>query len=138
MHKWIAFASIMFAVAACKRSSDAPPAPGAAAPETKQADTPSKSDEDLAEKMRHCPVTLPGVQTELQDTDDGIRFVLHATAPEVITEARRRAHALAEFTAGRSNAKHGGGKRGGFMRSTPHPGSLTSDRCSMPARSPSP
>jgi len=59
------------------------------------------------------------VKTDLEDADGGIRFVLHATAPDVVIEARRRAHALAEFTAGRSHAKHGGGKGGGFMRNCP-------------------
>jgi hypothetical protein len=92
----------------CKGSDPEPPPAPPVEPPT----------EDHAEKMRHCPVTLPGVTTELADVDGGLRFALRAT-PEALDEARRRAHALAEFTAGRNKAKHGGGKGGGFMRNCP-------------------
>ncbi len=49
----------------------------------------------------------------------GIRFVLHATAPDVVAEAQKRARELVAFTAGRSKEKHGGGRGGGFMRNCP-------------------
>jgi hypothetical protein len=75
--------------------------------------------EELAEKMRHCPVTLPGVTTESADVDGGIEFVLRAGAAGTIAEVRARAHRLAEFTAGRGRAEHGGGRGGGFMRNCP-------------------
>ncbi|MEO8705951.1 MAG: hypothetical protein ABI867_38320 [Kofleriaceae bacterium] len=120
MNRSIAFVSLTLAVTSCKSSSEpsAAPAGSATGPAVAVAER-AKSAEDLTEKMRHCPVTLVGVRTELEDVDGGIRFVIEATAPEVVTEARRRAHALAEFTAGRSTAKHGAGKGGGFMRNCP-------------------
>lgn len=81
---------------------------------------PSPPDE-LAEKMRHCPVTLPGVESELHDVEGGVRVVLRANAPDVLAEARRRARVLADLAAGRSKERHGGGKGGGFMRNCPIP-----------------
>ncbi|MCW5801778.1 MAG: VCBS repeat-containing protein [Deltaproteobacteria bacterium] len=124
--KLIGLTTFVALLGGCKGSTEAPapaptpapsPSPGNAGPANSE---PLKAGgEDLAEKMRHCPVTLPGVMTEVEDVDGGIRFALHVAAPDTLAEARRRAHALAEFTAGRSKAKHGGGKGGGFMRNCP-------------------
>ena len=111
--KYLSIAIALSAVAACKDSSKPVPTP------TVQPAIDSGSAEDLTEKMRHCPVTLPGVHTDLEDVDGGIRFVLHATAPDVVAEAQKRARELVAFTAGRSKEKHGGGRGGGFMRNCP-------------------
>ncbi len=111
------FAHVAFVVAlgaACKQST--PPDPTPATPSVTK---PSGAD-PLNEKMRHCPVTLAGVKTEIEDVDGGVRFVLGATSPEIITEAQKRARELAEFTTGRGvGQKHGDGKGGGFMRNCP-------------------
>jgi hypothetical protein len=101
---------VLVAMLGCKGSAERAPATTGSAP------TPI---ENHTEKMRHCPVTLPGVTTELQDVEGGIRFVMRASKPDVLAEARRRATALAELTAGRTKEKHGGGKGGGFMRNCP-------------------
>ena len=100
----------------CKQPAEPASAqPPAATPTRAQ----QASGDDLTEKMRYCPVTVPGVKTEIEDVDRGIRFVLQAQASEAIAEARRRAHLLSDFTAGRASEKHGGGKGGGFMRNCP-------------------
>lgn len=104
---------------ACKQSSDPPAAPPSTSRTSVAPTAPATASEDLTEKMRYCPVTLPGVKTEIEDVDHGVRFVLRASAADVIAEAQRRAHLLAEFTAGRSKEKHGGGQGGGFMRNCP-------------------
>ncbi|MEJ7598839.1 MAG: VCBS repeat-containing protein [Kofleriaceae bacterium] len=59
------------------------------------------------------------MKTELEDVVTGVRFVLRGSTPAIAMEARRRARSLADFTAGRSKEKHGGGKGGGFMRNCP-------------------
>jgi hypothetical protein len=105
----VAFATLAFA--GCKRGNDSPGAGSAIAA--------APAGEDLTEKMRHCPVTLPGVRTDLEDVAGGIRFVLRASTPEVVAEARRRTNELVAFSAGRSSEKHGGGHGGGFMRNCP-------------------
>lgn len=107
--------ALVLAFAACKSEPpSAAPTPVAPLP-----DAPSATDQ--AEKMRHCPVTVPGVTAALADVDGGVQFTLRGKAPEAVTEARARAHRLVEFTAGRNAAggAHGGGRGGGFMRNCP-------------------
>ncbi len=71
--------------------------------------------------MRHCPVTVHGIATRLDDVEGGVRFVLTAKAPDAVAEARRRAHHLVQLTTDRSAQRdqHGGGRGGGFMRNCP-------------------
>jgi hypothetical protein len=110
---------VTLSLLACKGSSEQPPpASGSATAVLKEPAPPARA-EDLDEKMRHCPVTLEGVTAELADVDGGVQFMLQASTPEVVAEARRRAHALVDFTAGRAKTTHGGGKGGGFMRNCP-------------------
>jgi hypothetical protein len=59
---------------ACKASSKEPPPPDNKAPAASVEIPKSGSGEDLTERMRHCPVTLAGVHTDLEDVDGGIRF----------------------------------------------------------------
>ena len=121
MIKPVSVLPILLAWSACKGAKDPEPAAGSAA--TKAAPATEKArveaPEDLAEKMRHCPVTVLGVKTELADVDGGIQFVLRASTPDALAEVRRRAHRLAELTAGRNQGGHGGGRGGGFMRHCP-------------------
>lgn len=121
MFKPVTVLSILLAWSACKSSKDTEPTAGSAEPSiAPAAERPNvKAPEDLAEKMRHCPVTSPGAKTEIADVDGGIQFVLRASTPDAITEVRARAHRLAEFTAGRNKVEHGGGRGGGFMRNCP-------------------
>ncbi len=109
---------LVVASGACKGRADPEPAP---APPAAPAPAPERAEttEELAERMRHCPVTLPGATTELADVDGGVRFELRATTPDAIAELRARAHRLADFTAGRSKTGHGGGRGGGFLRNCP-------------------
>jgi len=109
---------VLVFLAGCKSSTEQAPAPETKSPPTVEL-LKTSTGEDLTEKMRHCPVTLPGVHTELEDVDGGIQFVLHATTPDVVAAARKRANELVAFTAGRASEKHGGGHGGGFMRNCP-------------------
>src|SRR6185295_6926198 len=108
MTRPIVLISTLFAFVACKGSSEPSPSAhdSATAPPPAATESAKKPEEDLTEKMRHCPVTLPGIKTELADVEGGVQFVLGASepdaasAPELVTEARTRAHRLADFTAG--------------------------------------
>lgn len=108
------------AAAACKGSSEKKPAPKGPTDPTKVTAADAEAGKDLAEKMRHCPVTLPGVDAALADVDGGVRFTLLAKQADdaaVIAEVRARAHRLVERVNGR--AQGGGGGGGGFMRNCP-------------------
>jgi hypothetical protein len=67
--------------------------------------------------MRHCPVSAPGVTTEITDVEGGVKLVLRAEGDD-IAEVRARAHHVAERTTGAA-ASGGGGKGGGGMRNCP-------------------
>lgn len=103
--------TLLATIAACQAGGEE-----AAAPRTRPAAPP---DPDLAEKLRHCPLTVDGVDVSLTDTEGGIRFALTAASEPAVAEVRRRAHHMAEFTSGRGRDQHGGGKGGGFMRNCP-------------------
>lgn len=66
--------------------------------------------------MRHCPITAPGVTTEITDIEGGVKLVLRASGDD-IAEVRARAHRVAERTAGAASG--GGGRGGGGMRNCP-------------------
>ena len=107
------------ALPACKHAAKPAPPPAPQHQQPTAQPRASTAADPLTEKMRHCPVTLPGVRTETEDSEHGIRFVLRASAPDVVAEAQKRAHELVAFTAGRSKQRHGGGHGGGFMRNCP-------------------
>lgn len=103
----------------------APSPSGAAAP---SAPSPSADalparggpDDPLAEKLRHCPVTVDGATTALRDIPAGIEVTVTAPDPAAATEIQRRAAHMVAFTAGRANrGEHGGGAGGGFMQNCP-------------------
>ncbi len=125
-------ALVLVTAAGCKSAKQEPAAETKPPPTAVAVQPAAGSGEDLTEKMRHCPVTLPGVTTEIEDIDGGLRFVLHASSPDLVSEARKRANRLVAFTAGRSKEKHGGGRGGGFMRNCPI---VTPRRRSPPKRS---
>lgn len=87
--KALLLVSITLSFAACEDSSERSPSAAGSATTTEPIPADMNVSEDLTEKMRHCPVTLPGVKTELVDVDGGVRFVLTATAADVVTEAQR-------------------------------------------------
>ncbi len=97
-------------LAACQRNSEPAPTPGSGSA------APPVAVDDQAEKMRHCPVTVPGVSTEITDIDGGVKLVLRADGDDV-AEVRARAHRVAERTAGAAGG--GGGRGGGGMRNCP-------------------
>lgn len=96
---------LLLALVACK-SSDSKPAP--------------KPNDEMDEKMRHCPVALDGATSTLEDIDGGVRFTILVPETEV-EDARRRAHHVVEFAAKRTHRGHGefDGKGGGRMKNCP-------------------
>lgn len=95
---------ILVLLAACK-ASDAPA---------------HKPNDEMDEKMRHCPLALDGASTTLQDIEGGVRFVVHVPASQ-LDEVRKRAHHIVEFAAKRTREGHGefDGKGGGKMKNCP-------------------
>jgi len=76
-------------------------------------------DDPLAEKLRHCPATVPGARTEIEDVEGGVALSVRVEEASRV-ELRRRARHLEDFTHGRgAGVPHGGGKGGGFMRDCP-------------------
>lgn len=113
----------MLLVVACgKSSSKSEPAP--APPPSKPADPPAAAKpppDDLDEKMRHCPLALPGASSVLTDIDGGVQFEVTAPA-ERVAEIQRRAHHVVEFAAKRHDpSTHGVSDKqgGGTMRNCP-------------------
>lgn len=77
-------------------------------------------DDPLAEKLRHCPLTVDGARTTIADVDVGIALTVTADAAPATAEIRRRAAHLVAFTTDQAARKdHGGGDGGGFMRNCP-------------------
>jgi hypothetical protein len=127
---------LLLAVIGC-RSSDAPPAPAAAAaapsappPAAPSAPSPAalsarppaghKPNDEMDERMRHCPLALDGATSTLEDIAGGVRFTIVVPAAAV-PEARNRAHHIVEFAAKRTREGHGefDGKGGGRMKNCP-------------------
>ena len=77
-------------------------------------------DDPMAEKQRHCPLTVGEARTTVHDVEGGIELLVEA-APEVdVVEIRRRAAYLVELAAGRvDRSAHGGGEGGGNLRNCP-------------------
>ena len=115
----------LVAAMSCNRASKdeaplAPPAPPAPPAVGSSATQPADPNEAaLAEKMRHCPVTLPGVDTAVADVDGGVTFTMHATDPAVLADARARARELVAVSENRAKGKHNTGKGGGHQRNCP-------------------
>ncbi|HUQ01116.1 MAG TPA: hypothetical protein VM261_01415 [Kofleriaceae bacterium] len=77
-------------------------------------------DDPLAEKLRHCPVTVEGARTTIADVEGGVALTVIADGETAIAEIHRRAAHLVAFTADQAARKdHGGGDGGGFMRNCP-------------------
>jgi hypothetical protein len=111
---------------ACGRREPAPApidrARDAATNEIPATDAPTRggADDPLAEKLRHCPITVDGVAIALRDVDDGVEWTITATDAAAIDEIRRRAAHLVAFTSGQPRrGEHGGGAGGGFMQNCP-------------------
>lgn len=74
----------------------------------------------MAEKLRHCPVTVDHATVVLRDTADGVEWTITATDAAAIDEIHRRAARMVSFTRGRAQqGEHGGGAGGGFMQNCP-------------------
>ncbi|HUS68522.1 MAG TPA: hypothetical protein VMZ28_28500 [Kofleriaceae bacterium] len=96
---------------ACGRDADAP---------KKAIESEVVAPDDLSEKLRHCPLTVPGAKSEITDVEGGVRVTVSADTDGGAAEVRRRAQHLVEFAAGRTRKEaHGAGKGGGFMRNCP-------------------
>lgn len=110
-------------LAACGRARTAPGRARDAGATTTGADAPPARggpDDPMAEKLRHCPTTVPGSVTVLSDVPGGIDVTVTAIAPDVMAEVQRRAAHLVELSAGRAaRGEHGGGAGGGFMQNCP-------------------
>lgn len=96
---------LLLALVACK-SSDSKPAP--------------KPNDEMDEKMRHCPLALDGAVSTLEDIEGGVRFTIQVPAAGV-DEVRRRARHIVEFAEKKTRAGHGefDGKGGGHMKNCP-------------------
>ncbi len=97
--------SLLALVVACKSSSDAPA---------------HKPNDDMDEKMRHCPLALDGAASTLEDIPGGVRFTIRVPAAQ-LEELRRRARHIVQFAAKRTRDGHGefDGKGGGHMKNCP-------------------
>lgn len=102
---------ILFFVAACSKA----PAPVPSMPAA-----PVATSDPLDEKLRHCPLTVPGAQAEVHDVDGGVELLVHVDAAE-LDELTKRVHHIEEFTAkhGQVEGRHGTGKGGGKMQNCP-------------------
>jgi hypothetical protein len=80
------------------------------------------ADDPLSEKLRHCPVTVDGATTDVNDVDVGVEFVIRVPSESGRAELMRRAHHLESFTQNKgkgTGVRHGGGQGGGWMRDCP-------------------
>ena len=97
---------LLVMVVACKSSpSDAPA---------------HKPNDEMDEKMRHCPLALDGAAATLDNVAGGVRFTVHVP-PAQLDELRKRAHHIVEFAARRTREGHGefDAKGGGHMKNCP-------------------
>ncbi len=101
---------------AASRTASSNPSP----PDAAVAVAPAPADDPMAEKLRHCPVTVDGAAVELRDIDGGIEVIVTAGDAAATADIRRRAAHLVAFSLGQATGgKHGGGDGGGFMRNCP-------------------
>jgi hypothetical protein len=93
---------------------------GAPAAHRAPATAPGGSADPLAEKLRHCPVTVEGASTEIRDTTDGVELLVTAAVADAVARIRARARHLEAFTRGAdTGVRHGAGRGGGWMRNCP-------------------
>ena len=85
------------------------PPPAAAAAPVVDAGPP----DPLAEKHWHCPVTVAGATTDLNDVEGGVELVIRVSSDAGHAELMKRAHHLEDFAQNSGNVMHRGGKRGG-------------------------
>jgi hypothetical protein len=77
-------------------------------------------DDPLAEKLRHCPVTVDGARTEIRDVAGGVEVIVTAEDAAAVADIRRRAAHLVAFSLGvTAKLAHGNGDGDGFMRNCP-------------------
>jgi hypothetical protein len=116
MIRYAGVAILVLAPACAKEVKPAsPPAPAVASAAPAPADP-------LAERLRHCPLTVDGTEVAVSDADSGVLFRVKAADGEMRAEVVRRAHHLEEFTRqkGRgTGVAHGKGQGGGWMRDCP-------------------
>jgi len=120
---------LALALAACRSSDPGPPAPpptsttvasSVAAPAPASAAPSSASADPLAEKLRHCPVTVEGASAAIADVDGGIEVVVTAKDEARVLEIRSRVKHLEELTSDKeTGVAHGAGAGGGWMRDCP-------------------
>lgn len=118
----LVLALFVFGCGSSDSKSQPPPPPTASATPTKPegAVPAGKPPDEMDERMRHCPLSLDGATSTLEDIADGVRFTIKVPDHE-IEEARRRAHHVVDFAAKRTREGHGGfdGKGGGRMKNCP-------------------
>ncbi len=109
---------MLITLLACRSESTSQP-PAQTQRPTSERET-HKPNDEMDEKMRHCPLALEGASTTLDDIDGGVRFTIRAPTAS-IDEIRRRAHHIVEFAAKRTREGHGefDGKGGGHMKNCP-------------------
>jgi hypothetical protein len=117
---------LALASVACRSGDADPPAPApspaasVAAPAATSAAPPATAPDPLAEKLRHCPLTVEGAATAIADVDGGIELVVTAKDEARALEIRSRVKHLEELTSDKdTGVTHGAGAGGGWMRDCP-------------------
>lgn len=66
-----------------------------------------------AEKHWHCPVTVAGAKTEVNDTEGGVELVIRVSSEAGRAEVSKRVHHLEDFSRDIDSVVHRGGRKGG-------------------------
>ena len=121
--RWRLAASLLFellTVIGCRASGGGPPP--AVVAQSPAAVNDNGAVDPLAEKLRHCPLTVDGASVDVRDVDGGIEFLIRADTEIERRELIRRARHLEAFTQSRgkgTGVPHGMGQGGGWMRDCP-------------------
>ena len=126
LHRGFAIAAVpalLSLVGACGQESARPAQVATTPPVAASSDAADSGALDpLDEKLRHCPLTVPGVVAELRDIEGGIEVDLRVPSDDAMPELRRRVRHLEEFTSKHGKGtgeRHNTGKGGGWMRDCP-------------------
>ncbi|WP_394849276.1 hypothetical protein LZC95_17745 [Pendulispora brunnea] len=121
---WGAAVAVVMLSSGCKKSeSESKPAPSASAAASATGAAPSAAPEPAASasaapaksgNMAHCPSSVAGAKTDIQDGKDSVTIKVTATDPAAVSDIRARAKVLTEQASkAAQEVKHTGGGEGG-------------------------